>query len=342
VDAVRNAHAPISHVDIQVEYEADNAVGTLEVMLDGDQTTINLQPGGGRSTGWLGFTTPVPAQGGPVHTFGFRVHAAPWRPIRVRPWWWPGMGAIDPSPGVLEDPPFRLRVRRVVMTYRNVMGLALRKAYTFGDRLSCDREQPDAEAPAEPMEVPVPTFDPTLDPLYRHVNQNKSHYMGALLERALVEPGLRVDCPHVMRFPSSHPIWRMPILGFEGHRLIYVADPVTTDPDPAKNDAFAAELMNDKGAATIIQVASKGSYGEALQGILELTDLKGKIPPALQRALYVVPLGSQILDPDTAGQAASQPAASVTAPQQGAANAAPAPANGTVPSGLPPVPINLP
>ncbi len=87
---------------------------------------------------------------------------------------------------------------------------------------------------------------------------------------------LRDDAPELASFNGEHALWRLPILGFEGDRVL-----VLSDVDPA-TDADAKRFFEDAGAATIVQLAAPGAYAEALQGLLELTDAAGKIHPALQ------------------------------------------------------------
>lgn len=70
-------------------------------------------------------------------------------------------------------------------------------------------------------------------------------------------------------------MWQLPIVGFEGNRVLVILD-------PGDDDEEAQDLLADEGAATILQLAAPGAYAEALQGLLELTDLvAGKIHPAL-------------------------------------------------------------
>jgi hypothetical protein len=110
------------------------------------------------------------------------------------------------------------------------------------------------------------------DPLFRHINTNRSYYLGILGRAAQRIPSLRFDAPQLQNVPQE--VWRLPIVGFEGHRIV-----VIRDADPA--DPFVARLLSDPGAATLIQIAAPGAYAEALQGILSLTDALGKVHPAL-------------------------------------------------------------
>jgi hypothetical protein len=117
--------------------------------------------------------------------------------------------------------------------------------------------------------------DPTANPLFRHVNRNATYYLGLLAQAALALPSLRDDTPQLSAtFPYDDPLWTLPILGFEGTRAL-----VITDVDPATDPPVQDLLDKDAGAATLIQLASPGAYGEALQGLFELTDAVGKLSP---------------------------------------------------------------
>jgi hypothetical protein len=126
---------------------------------------------------------------------------------------------------------------------------------------------------------PVETFDPADNPLFRHVTENRSYYLGILGQAALKIPSLRFDAPQLADVPPD--VWRLPIVGFEGHRIVVIRD---ADPD----DEFVRALLNDPGAGTRIQIAAPGAYAEALQGLLSLTDAVGKIHPSLQPPLAPV------------------------------------------------------
>ncbi len=89
-------------------------------------------------------------------------------------------------------------------------------------------------------------------------------------------------------------LWRLPIVGFEGDRVLAISD-VQAD------DADAKNLLADLGAATVVQLAAPGAYGEALKGLLtllpvdptELVNESTLIHPALTQAavLPTVPGG---------------------------------------------------
>ena len=137
-------------------------------------------------------------------------------------------------------------------------------------------------------------------PLVAHVNRNRTHYFGLLLEAALEDPSLRDDAPQLAAFHSGHPLWRLPILGFDGDKALLLRD-------PAPSDDFAQRLLADPGSATVVQVAAPGAYSEAVQGVRQLDDLKGMVPPQLQAVLNVVPGDYRVLDLAKPGSAAAAP-----------------------------------
>src|SRR5205085_8853551 len=108
--------------------------------------------------------------------------------------------------------------------------------------------------------------DTTKDPLFRHINRNRSYYFGILAQAAQQIPALRDDAPELANFNGDSELWRLPIVGFEGDRVMVLSDVQPTDPD-AKN------LLDDVGAATVVQLAAPGAYGEALKGLLTLLNV---------------------------------------------------------------------
>lgn len=148
----------------------------------------------------------------------------------------------------------------------------------------------------------LPEVDLSKNPLFRHINRNRTYYFGILAQAALEIPSLRDDAPQLDDFHGDHALWRLPIVGFEGDRVLVISDVDKTDKD-------AARLLEDTGAATIVQLAAPGAYSEALQGLLSLTDAVGKIHPALEPppAPAVPPLGLidltgktlEVVEPDT-------------------------------------------
>jgi hypothetical protein len=157
---------------------------------------------------------------------------------------------------------------------------------TFGSELKATNDDRIKGVQVTGLRPPFRDIDPAKNPLFVHINSNQTYYFGVLAQAALVSPSLRDDSPHFKNFNGEHEIWRLPILGFEGDRILVMSD-------PANDDADAKELLDDTGAATIIQLAAPGAYSEALQGLLSLEDAAGKIHPSLHPALppSVPPLG---------------------------------------------------
>lgn len=155
------------------------------------------------------------------------------------------------------------------------------------------------------MHVPEPADLTEYNPLFVHVNRNRTYYMGLLLQAALRNPGLRDDAWQLDDFDAEHAIWRLPILGFEGDRILVVGA-------PDDKDSFAKSILQDDGAGSLVQIAAPGAYSEALEGLLELTDAVGKIHPALHPELpaqvpsvAVLDGPAQFLQPLTNGHASS-------------------------------------
>ncbi|MDP9023141.1 MAG: hypothetical protein M3N57_10720 [Actinomycetota bacterium] len=167
-----------------------------------------------------------------------------------------------------------VRVTRVRVWFESAPTTAPHQIETLSDTL---RVTNDARTTAASFDLKPPTLttDTTTDPLFRHVNRNVTYYLGVLAEAALRVPALRDDAPELAAFGGDHPLWQLPIVGFEGNRVLVILD-------PGDDDEEAQDLLADEGAATILQLAAPGAYAEALQGLLELTDLvEGKIHPAL-------------------------------------------------------------
>lgn len=113
------------------------------------------------------------------------------------------------------------------------------------------------------------------NPLTRHVNRNRTYYFGVLLRAALALPSLRDDAPQLASFRSDSPLWRLPIIGVEGDKVLLLADADSDAPEVKR-------LVEDTGAATIVQLAAPGQYAEALQGLLQLDDALGRVHPLLE------------------------------------------------------------
>lgn len=128
------------------------------------------------------------------------------------------------------------------------------------------------------------------NPLFRHINRNRTHYFGVLAQAALTDPSLRADCPQLASFGPDHALWRLPILGFEGGS-VFVSRPVDN------SDPNVLHMLDDPGAATVVQLAAPGAYGESLGGLLTLAgDVAGKVHPALLPSPPAIPSAVPLLD----------------------------------------------
>lgn len=119
------------------------------------------------------------------------------------------------------------------------------------------------------LNAPLRLVDTTKNSLFRHVNINHTYYIGVLAQAALTVPSLRSDARQLSTlYPYNHDIWRLPILGFEGDRVLILKNvDHTADPD------VVPMLANDVGAGTLVQLAAPGAYGEALKGLLTILNL---------------------------------------------------------------------
>ncbi len=159
-------------------------------------------------------------------------------------------------------------------------------------------------------------------PLVRHINSRRHHYLGLLLEAALDDPGLRNDAPQLRGLRDSS-LWRLPIIGFDGGDALILRD-------VHELDSYASQLREDPGAATIVQIAAPGTYMEALQGVLKLDDLEGRVHPALLPILKTLPEGSRVIDPQhpTEPNSARSSPAKAADPSPHGADQMPTPGNG--------------
>lgn len=187
---------------------------------------------------------------------------------------------ISPMAAVLSNPLFgqllnvELTVERVRLWFGTSPGTPPDFDQSLAGTLSVRLEQPQARISRQ-YQVPARARPASSNPLTRHVNRNRSYYLGVLIQAALALPSLRDDAPQLRDIDSEDPIWRMPIVGVEGDRIFVLTDP------PA-DDAEVERIMDDAGAATLVQVATPGAYAEALQGLLALDDAVGRIHPALE------------------------------------------------------------
>lgn len=254
---------PISSVSVSVDYSSVFMGADLRVTVGNSEATLRLTSTGSQASATLSFTPTLPSNLGQIRL-----------QLIARP---PSIGS--PFDSVLTNL-MRVTVGRVRIWFE-----------------TSPRDTPDqdisplgftvtANSPTRtitnPLVVPFVPIDTTKNALFRHVNRNRNYYLGVLAQAAVSVPSLRSDAPQLVNFPYDHPLWRLPILGFEGDRVLTIED-VSLD-----DDDVAQMIENDLGAGTIVQLAAPGAYGESLKGLLTILNIDETklvdeiIHPALQ------------------------------------------------------------
>lgn len=188
-------------------------------------------------------------------------------------------GIPIPTTTTTNDPNARVTVTGIHLDYRPGRGRVQR--LDLGSSVSATTDDPSTSSSVEMLLPPVAYF-PELDPLFIHVNRNATYYFALLLQAAKDDPAMRDDVRQLVGaevdgeglLDSDSALWRLPIAGFEGNRILVVRD---VDDE----DEFGLSLLEDPGAGTLVQLAAPGAYGEALQGVLSLADAVGQLHPAL-------------------------------------------------------------
>lgn len=268
VDAVRVGPEgkPITHVTVEAEYTANVAQGRLVAEINGVAAELRLRPGAGRAVGVVRFPQPVPAS--ELSRVDLRLTATV------------PQGFI----AELVDHLFTVDITSVSVWAGREPGM--RPSDTDTILMHVDGDASLAEATMFFTATPT-LVDATKNPLWTHVNQNPSYYLGVLAQAALLYPSLRDDSDKLRQIPGD--VWRLPIVGFEGNRIIVAKDPEAGNTDVEK-------LLSDPGAATLVQIAAPGAYSEALQGLLSLVDAEGLIHPSLIPVPAPVTAPLQIID----------------------------------------------
>lgn len=262
VDAKRGAELPITAVHVTIDYNTRHgATLTAAIGPNEDQTTMSLRPGAGRVSQTIRLNNPLDDSA--ISTMRLDLANA---------------ASIDPRTASMlqalgiQAAANATQVTRVELAFQTASGYVRRLSIPLGSSLMA--EGSDTASASESFTVPPPAIFTSSDPLVVHVNANKTYYFGLLCQAALVEPALRDDLPHFDAYNSNHEIWSLPIVGFEGNRALVVKDADRNLPE-------VKELLDDPGAATLIQLAAPGAYAEALQGLLKLAVDTEKIHPAL-------------------------------------------------------------
>ncbi len=311
VEEFRAASSPVRTLQFDVQFSAPTCSAILRIRVGNEETSIRLRRGQSRAKGHMRLDHPMtaqqlartPAQITLVAGSDYDRPAPVMHTRMVERDYFFGKFQVPEQYHVYPEPSYRVEVNELEVAFTTTKDVPLSARESFGTDFHVTHKAQRAENRMD-MTVPALPSLPTDDPLYLHVNRNASHYLGILMEAALDDPSLRHDSPQ-LRALSKSPLWNMPLLGFEAGEALILKD--ITDAD-----TLGQSILHDEGAATIVQLAAPGSYGEVLQGVLELTDLKGRIPPQLMAQLQTVPEGSKIVDPNnpTAGPAEPGPPSS--------------------------------
>jgi hypothetical protein len=311
----RMAEIPTTSVRVVVRYQTNGiSGGELEVRLGSDDDTrskiLTLTPGSTVASGVIPISEAVAIEDLEAAHLDLSVQPGIVNvPTRIG-----HMTIPIPTP----DPDARVQVRSISLEYLPGRGRVQR--VHLGNALTGTKDNPSVSHTLEPENPPV-NFFPEFDPLFIHINRNSTHYFSVLLQAAKKNPALRDDIRQLVEaeidgeglLSSDSALWRLPIAGFEGNRILVVKD---LDED----DDYGKQLLEDAGAGTLIQLAAPGSYGEALEGLLGLTDAVGKLHPGLLPApapvmppLAVVDLAGKVISTTTNGQ--SEPLPEATLPE---------------------------
>lgn len=258
---------PISAVHMAIDYTAVFFGADLRIVIGDRDMTVRINPPGGSVRRWMAISPTLPGVIGQVELT-----------LTARPPNFPNIFGIDFTQFF---PNAKVTVNDIRFWYGTSPATAPEQTVSFGTTLEVTFAAPSAMQ--SPQMAPQPqSIDTTKDPLFRHINRNRSYYFGILAQAAQQIPALRDDAPELANFNGDHELWRLPIIGFEGDRVMVLSDVQPTDPD-------AQNLLDDIGAATIVQLAAPGAYGEALKGLLtllpvdptKLLDEGGLVHPAL-------------------------------------------------------------
>jgi len=295
---------PISQIRFAVDYSAAGLNADLNIKVGADELTLHLVAGRTRVEGVLYSTPVLPAQIGAADLL---LSAIPLPPVV-------SLG-FPPS---VTFPTGTVTISRIQIWFD---GAALATAdQTITPTLSVNNVPGTVSLTATVTNLLAPPqrlIDTTKDPLFRHINRNHTYYLGVLAQAALNIPSLRSDAAQIAaNFPDNDDIWRLPIFGFEANRILilknvpFAVDNSTTPPTITSTDADVQQLIaDDMGAATLVQLAAPGSYGESLKGLLtllnvdptKLVDEGTLIHPALLPAPAPIIAGGGVLPGGTGG-----------------------------------------
>lgn len=244
---------PITRIRFTVDYgtSSNSLAADLKLRVGGAELSLRLSPGRSRAQGTLFFAPVLPSQLADLDIVMTSVALI--QPISV-------LNLTIPAPAG------SVAVNRILISFDG--STAADADQIFNRPLVVDNTTPiQTVTDFEPLTPQERSVDTTKNPLFRHVNINHTYYIGVLAQAALTVPSLRSDAPQLVNFPYDHDIWRLPILGFEGDRVLILKDVDREDPDVVEM------LENDIGAGTLVQLAAPGAYGEALKGLLSILNL---------------------------------------------------------------------
>ena len=244
---------PIGRIRFTVDYgtSSNSLAGDLKLRVGSAELSLRLSPGRSRAQGTLLFPAVLPGQLGDLDVLLTSVALT--QPISV-------FGFTIPAPAG------SVAVNRILISFDGSSGADPDQTVTTA--LVVDNTTPIQSASAfAVLNPPLRLIDTTKNPLFRHVNINHTYYIGVLAQAALTVPSLRSDARQLVNFPYDDDIWRLPILGFEGDRVLILKNVDREDPD------VVDMLENDIGAGTLVQLAAPGAYGEALKGLLTILNL---------------------------------------------------------------------
>ena len=245
---------PITRIRFTVDYgtSSNSLAADLKLRVAAAELSLRLSPGRSRAQGTL-FVAPVlPGQLGDLDIVMTSVALV--EPVNI-------LGITIPAPAG------SVTVIRILISFDGSAAADPDQTVTPAG-LTVDNTTPTPTASdSEILNPPARVIDTTKNPLFRHVNINHTYYIGVLAQAALTVPSLRSDAPQLAAFPYDNDIWRLPILGFEGDRVLILRNVDPEDPDVVQI------LENDVGAGTLVQLAAPGAYGEALKGLLTILNL---------------------------------------------------------------------
>lgn len=244
---VAGGHA-ISSIEVTINYATDNFMeADARVRIGASELLLPLRRGPTRAHGTITFPPVLPSELGAVEV---SLNAKPLPSLQLLG----GRESLSISRVEFRAGTSTAAAADAVFRYdTGELGV------TYPDRLTASDSQP--------LVIPMVSADTSKDPLFRHINRHFTYYGGVLAEAALTVPSLRDDMPQLHAFRYDHDLWRLPLLGFEGDRALLLKNLDWT------SDEEVRQLLDDKGAGTIVQLAVPGSYGEALKGLLTLLNV---------------------------------------------------------------------